>query len=68
MADTIHCSFCGNSQYDVHRFIAGPRVFVCDACVMLMAAILEREDRKGHDQPADDAFDAPARGRPAGPL
>jgi ATP-dependent Clp protease ATP-binding subunit ClpX len=44
MTDTLYCSFCAKSQNEVRRLIAGPRVFACDECVMLMAAMLRKED------------------------
>lgn len=31
---TLHCSFCGKSQVEVVRLIAGPSVFICDECVL----------------------------------
>jgi ATP-dependent Clp protease ATP-binding subunit ClpX len=38
---TLHCSFCGRSQNNVAKLIAGPRgVFICDACVGLCETIL----------------------------
>jgi ClpX C4-type zinc finger protein len=43
---TMHCSFCGKSQHDVARLIAGPAVFICDECVGLCNKIL--------GQPADE--------------
>lgn len=39
----LYCSFCGKSQHDVRKLIAGPSVFVCDECVALCNDIL-RED------------------------
>jgi hypothetical protein len=33
--DTLYCSFCGKSQYEVRKLVAGPTVFICDACVGL---------------------------------
>src|SRR5687767_3903882 len=41
----LHCSFCGKSQHEVRKLIAGPEVFVCDECVALCNDIL-REDLK----------------------
>jgi ATP-dependent protease Clp ATPase subunit len=38
-----HCSFCGKSQHDVRKLVAGPDVFICDECVELSMAIV-RED------------------------
>jgi hypothetical protein len=37
---TLYCSFCGKSQHEVATLIAGPAVFVCDACVSLCDGIL----------------------------
>lgn len=39
----LHCSFCGKSQHDVRKLVAGPHVFICDECVELSMAIV-RED------------------------
>ena len=36
----LHCSFCGKSEHAVERLIAGPRVFICEACVNKCVAIL----------------------------
>ena len=36
----FHCSFCGKSQMDVVKLIAGPGVFICDACVDLCVPIM----------------------------
>ena len=33
MANTLYCSFCGKSQHEVDKLIAGPTVFICDECV-----------------------------------
>jgi ATP-dependent Clp protease ATP-binding subunit ClpX len=33
LAPTLYCSFCGKSQHDVKKLIAGPAVFICDECV-----------------------------------
>ena len=37
---TLHCSFCGKSQHQVEKLIAGPYVFVCNECVAVCDAIL----------------------------
>jgi len=43
---TLFCSFCGKSQHDVKKLIAGPAVFVCDECVALCTKIIaETPDR-----------------------
>ena len=41
--DTLYCSFCGKSQHEVKKLIAGPSVFVCDECVSLCNDILHEE-------------------------
>jgi len=37
---SLFCSFCGKSQHDVKKLIAGPGVFICDACVALCDTII----------------------------
>ncbi|AUB78012.1 ATP-dependent Clp protease ATP-binding subunit ClpX [Gammaproteobacteria bacterium 2W06] len=39
----LHCSFCGKSQHEVRKLIAGPSVFVCDECVELCNDIIREE-------------------------
>lgn len=41
--DNIRCSFCGKSQDEVNRIIAGPGVYICDECVDICQAIIEEE-------------------------
>ena len=43
---TLFCSFCGKSQHEVKKLIAGPTVFICDECVELCMDII-REEHKG---------------------
>ena len=43
---TLFCSFCGKSQHEVRKLIAGPTVFICDECVELCMDII-REEHKG---------------------
>jgi ATP-dependent Clp protease ATP-binding subunit ClpX len=38
--NTLHCSFCGKSQHEVRKLIAGPTVFICDECVELCKDII----------------------------
>ena len=47
----LHCSFCGKSQNEVRKLIAGPSVYVCDECVALCNEIIH-EEAKGN-QPTD---------------
>ena len=39
----LYCSFCGKSQHEVRKLIAGPSVFICDECVSLCNDIIEEE-------------------------
>jgi hypothetical protein len=43
---TLYCSFCGKSQHEVQKLIAGPEVFICDECVDLCTGIVEPDDDK----------------------
>jgi ATP-dependent protease ClpP protease subunit len=40
---TLYCSFCGKSQHEVRKLIAGPTVFICDECVELCNDIIREE-------------------------
>src|SRR5882724_5387162 len=42
----FHCSFCGKSQHEVRKLIAGPSVYVCDECVSLCNDIINEEARE----------------------
>ena len=41
---TLYCSFCGKSQHEVRKLIAGPSVFVCNECVELCNDIMREEE------------------------
>ena len=41
--NTLYCSFCGKSQHEVRKLIAGPTVFICDECVELCNDIIREE-------------------------
>lgn len=43
--NTLYCSFCGKSQHEVKKLIAGPNVFICNECVELCTDIIREEDR-----------------------
>jgi ATP-dependent Clp protease ATP-binding subunit ClpX len=43
---TLYCSFCGKSQHEVKKLIAGPAVFVCNECVELCAEIIHDETKQ----------------------
>ena len=40
----LYCSFCGKSQHEVRKLIAGPSVFICDECVDLCTDIIKEEN------------------------
>ncbi|HAX91319.1 MAG TPA: ATP-dependent Clp protease ATP-binding subunit ClpX, partial [Rhodospirillaceae bacterium] len=42
---TLYCSFCGKSQHEVRKLIAGPTVFICDECVELCTDIIREESK-----------------------
>ena len=61
----LYCSFCGKSQNDVRKLIAGPSVFICDECVDLCNDII-REEILDQEQPvADDHLPTPKEIRAA---
>ena len=61
----LYCSFCGKSQNDVRKLIAGPSVFICDECVDLCNDII-REEILDQDQPeADESLPTPKEIRTA---
>jgi ATP-dependent Clp protease ATP-binding subunit ClpX len=45
--NTLYCSFCGKSQHEVRKLIAGPTVFICDECVELCMDIIREEHKTG---------------------
>ncbi len=52
----LHCSFCGKSQHEVRKLIAGPSVFICDECVDLCTDIIREEiqqDKLGKTDKSD---------------
>jgi len=56
--NTLYCSFCGKSQHEVRKLIAGPTVFICDECVELCMDII-REDHKTAVSKTQDGVPAP---------
>lgn len=49
---TLYCSFCGKSQQEVKKLIAGPSVYICDECIQTCENILKEEATKaGNDEP-----------------
>ena len=50
---TLFCSFCGKSQHEVRKLIAGPTVFICDECVELCMDIIREEHKSADTKPSD---------------
>jgi len=57
--NTLYCSFCGKSQHEVRKLIAGPTVFICDECVELCMDII-REENKGQITKSGDTVPTPS--------
>ena len=58
--NTLYCSFCGKSQHEVRKLIAGPTVFICDECVELCMDIVREENRSSlvsDGQNGDNSWD-----------
>ncbi len=51
--NTLYCSFCGKSQHEVRKLIAGPTVFICDECVELCMDIIREENKTSLVKPGD---------------
>src|SRR5210317_1149696 len=51
--NTLYCSFCGKSQHEVKKLIAGPTVFICDECVELCMDIIKEEAKNFEDKALD---------------
>lgn len=51
----LFCSFCGKSQHEVRKLIAGPQVFICDECIELCNDILQEETQEGLASTVDGA-------------
>src|SRR5690606_22592595 len=56
--NTLYCSFCGKSQHEVRKLIAGPTVFICDECVALCMDII-REETKSSAVKSGDGVPTP---------
>jgi len=57
--NTLYCSFCGKSQHEVRKLIAGPTVFICDECVELCMDII-KEEGKSSVSKAQEGVPTPA--------
>lgn len=56
---TLYCSFCGKSQHEVRKLIAGPTVFICDECVELCNDIIREESKAGPPGKKDGSVPTP---------
>ncbi len=56
---TLYCSFCGKSQHEVRKLIAGPTVFICDECVELCNDIIREEVKGGLASKKDGGVPTP---------
>lgn len=55
----LYCSFCGKSQHEVRKLIAGPSVFICDECVELCNDIIREEIKEISPKKKEDALPKP---------
>ncbi|HDY81703.1 MAG TPA: ATP-dependent Clp protease ATP-binding subunit ClpX [Halieaceae bacterium] len=55
----LYCSFCGKSQHEVRKLIAGPSVFICDECVDLCNDIIREEVQESDSDAAQDHLPVP---------
>jgi ATP-dependent Clp protease ATP-binding subunit ClpX len=55
----LYCSFCGKSQHEVRKLIAGPSVFICDECVDLCNDIIREEVQESGSESAQDRLPVP---------
>jgi len=55
----LYCSFCGKSQHEVKKLIAGPSVFICDECIDLCTDIIQEEIAKLPKVEGDDSLPTP---------
>ncbi|HAN68266.1 MAG TPA: ATP-dependent Clp protease ATP-binding subunit ClpX, partial [Halieaceae bacterium] len=55
----LYCSFCGKSQHEVRKLIAGPSVFICDECVDLCNDIIREEVQEGNSEAKRDHLPTP---------
>ncbi len=55
----LYCSFCGKSQHEVRKLIAGPSVFICDECVDLCIDIIREDVGKDPEKDSSDKLPTP---------
>lgn len=47
----LRCSFCGKDESQVAKLVAGPKVYICDACVRAARQIMDEAERSGEATP-----------------
>ena len=57
---TLFCSFCGKSQHEVKKLIAGPTVFICDECVELCNDIIQEESKVSPSKLVEGGIPSPS--------
>lgn len=57
----LYCSFCGKSQTEVRKLIAGPSVYVCDECVELCNDIIREEQDEGEESASESSLPTPEK-------
>lgn len=62
----LYCSFCGKSQHEVRKLIAGPSVFICDECVDLCNDIIREELQDSETTDDSERLPTPAEIREIG--
>ena len=55
----LYCSFCGKSQHEVKKLIAGPSVFICDECVDLCNDIIREEIQENAAESGGEKLPSP---------
>ena len=55
----LYCSFCGKSQHEVRKLIAGPSVYICDECVDLCNDIIREEVQESNTDSAQEHLPVP---------
>ena len=61
----LYCSFCGKSQHEIRKLIAGPSVFICDECVDLCIEIIREETEEAAGDESSDKLPTPRNQRSA---
>ncbi len=54
MARARRCSFCGKSEHQVEKLVAGPRVYICDVCIHKAKAIIDSHETPSPGNTPDD--------------